>query len=87
MNWYRGDGYGWMDGSGMLFMGIMWILILGLGIWLVTWLTRRDRSLSAPKAESPRQILDRRLAAGEIDSATYTQARGLIEGKIPGQDD
>jgi len=70
-----------MDGGGMLFMGLIWILIIGLGIWLVTWLTRKDKSV--PKEESPRQILDRRFASGEIDAAAYAQARRLIEGHAP----
>lgn len=77
MNWYR-NGYGWTDGGGMILMAVIWILIIGLGIWLVTWLTRRDKSV--PRQETPRQILDRRLAAGEIDAAAYAQARRLIEG-------
>lgn len=80
MNWYR-DGYGWTDGGGMIFMAILWILIIGLGIWLVTWLTRKDRSI--PSEETPRQILDRRFAKGEIDAAAYAQARRLIEGHSP----
>ncbi len=81
MNWFRGDGYGLMNGWGWLMMGAFWILIIGLGIWLVTWLTRKDKS--APREESPRQVLDRRLAAGEIDAAQYAQARRLIEGHSP----
>lgn len=80
MNWYR-DGYGWMNGGGMILMALIWILIIGLGIWLVTWLTRRDKS--TPIQETPRQMLDRRLAAGEIDAAAYAQARRLIEGHFP----
>lgn len=83
MNWYRGDGYGWMDGGGMLLMGLFWILIIGLGIWLVTFLTRRDKSMHSPKDETPRQILDRRFASGEIDAAAYAQARRLIDGHAP----
>lgn len=62
-------------------MAVIWILIIGLGIWLVTWLTRRDKSV--PREETPRQILDRRFAAGEIDAAAYAQARRLIEGHSP----
>lgn len=85
MNWYRGDGYGgWMNGGGMVFMAIMWVLIFALGIWLVTWLTRREKTTtSLPQSETPRQILDRRFAAGEIDAAAYAQARRLIEGQTP----
>ena len=80
MNWYR-DGYGWMDGGGMILMAVIWIVIIGLGIWLVTWLTRKDKSV--PREETPRQILDRRLASGEIDAAAYAQARRLIDGHSP----
>ena len=77
MNWYR-DGYGWSHGGGMIFMVVLWFAIISLGFWLVTWLTRKDES--APQEESPRQILDRRLAAGEIDASQYAQARRLIDG-------
>ena len=84
MNWYR-DGNGWMDGGGMLWMALIWLVIIGLSIWLVTWLTRRDKSVERP--ESPRQILDRRLAAGEIDPTAYAQARRLIEGHSTGNEE
>lgn len=79
MNWYR-DGYG-MDGSGMVLMALMWLTIIGLGIWFLTWITRRDqyRGPVTEKADTPRQILDRRFASGEIDAETYSQARKLIE--------
>jgi putative membrane protein len=80
MNWY-GDGNGWMGGWGMIFMGLFWILLIGLGIWLVTWLTRRDKPFA--QSETPRQILDRRFAAGEIDATAYAQARRLIENHGP----
>lgn len=78
MNWY-GDGTGWMGWGGMFFMSLFWILLIGLGIWLVTSLTRRDRPTE--KLESPRQILDRRLASGEIDATEYAQARRLIDNR------
>ena len=78
MNWY-GDGTGWMGGAGMIFMSLFWILLIGLGIWLITSLTRRDRV--GEKLESPRQILDRRLASGEIDATGYAQARRLIDNR------
>ena len=76
MNW-SGDGNGWMNGGGVVYMGLFWILLIGLGIWLVTWLTRREKP--AERQENPRQILDRRLAVGEIDSTVYAQARRLID--------
>lgn len=81
MDWYR-DGTGWMNGGGWVFMGLFWILLLGLGILLVTWLTRREKP--AERQESPRQILDRRFTSGEIDPVTYAQARRLIDNRVSG---
>ena len=79
MHWYR-DGYG-MDGGSILLMTLMWFVIIALGIWLVTWITRRDQHLPhvSEKVETPRQILDRRFASGEIDAEVYSQARRLLE--------
>lgn len=79
MNWYR-DGYG-MQGGSILLMALMWLTIIGLGIWFLTWITRRDQhhASASEKNETPRQILDRRFAAGEIDAEAYSQARKLIE--------
>lgn len=81
MNWYRGDGYGWMDGGAMLVMGLFWILLVGIGIWLIVRSVAKDKT--GPMHETPRQVLDRRFASGEIDAEAYKQARSLIEGKIP----
>jgi putative membrane protein len=79
MNWY-GNGSGWMGGGTVVFMGLFWILLIGLGIWLVTWLTRREKPAELP--ENPRQMLDRRFATGEIDSTQYAQARRLIDNRV-----
>jgi len=77
MNW---DGYGttWW-GGGMMFMGLFWILLIGLSIWLISWITQRGAP--AEKIESPRQVLDRRLASGEIKVTEYAQMRRLIDGR------
>lgn len=80
MNWYRGDGYGWMDGGAMLVMGLFWILLVGIAVWLIMRSTGKEKA--SPVQETPRQILDRRFASGEIDADAYRQARKLIEGKI-----
>jgi putative membrane protein len=54
-----------------------------LVVWLVFSLVKRgshpDHHLDLK--ETPRQILDRRFAAGEIDAAAYSQSRTLLEGK------
>lgn len=66
-------------------MALLWIAIIGLSIWFVTWLTRRDKSVERP--ETPRQILDRRFASGEIDATGYAQTRRLIDGHSSGSDE
>ena len=40
MNWY-GNGSGWMNGGGFFFMALFFIVIVGLGIWLVIRNTRK----------------------------------------------
>lgn len=69
-------GYGWgMGTAGWIFMGLFWIAIIALVIWGVTALLPGTRSSNAGRTESPREILDRRFARGEIDAEQYRQAR------------
>lgn len=78
MIWYP-DGYG-MNGGSIFLMALMWLTVIGLSIWFFTWITRRDsrRGVASEAQETPRQILDRRFASGEIDSETYSQVRKLL---------
>lgn len=76
MNWYHDGG---MNGSSFVYMFLMWVVLIGLGIVLVRWTTHRDRH-SSPQ-ETPRQILDRRLANGELTHAEYAKSRHLIDGR------
>jgi putative membrane protein len=78
MDWNTGWGG---SGSNLIFMGAMmlfWIAVVGVGIWLVLRLTDRDhkhlRSIDTPKA-----ILDRRYAHGEIKLEQYVEARKHID--------
>lgn len=75
MNWYH-DGS--TSGSSLLYMWIMWAVLIGLGIWLVRWFTQRDHTNE--KYETPRQILDRRFASGDLDAVEYAKSRRLLEG-------
>ncbi len=80
MGWYDN---GWMTGFGMLMMVLVWGGLVALGIWAVVRLTRS--SPTPPPVESPRQILDRRFAAGEINAEEYAQTRHILEGRgVPG---
>lgn len=86
MNWY-GGGYPvmWMG------MGLFWVLLIGAIVWLVVELTshRSDAAQVPPRtgafpqgsttaADSPLDLLDRRLAAGQIDVAAYREARAAL---------
>jgi uncharacterized membrane protein len=86
---YGGTGGGWPVWA----VALMWIgmlAFLGVLIWagyaLMTNATRRSRwqppdSRGARERRGgadPREVLDERLARGEIDAAEYQRLRGLI---------
>lgn len=81
MDWGWNDagtnGWNWWMMGGMMFF---WIAVIALGIWFVIRLTDR-REPQVPKTESPRAILDRRFAAGEINAEQYAEARRLLESQ------
>jgi putative membrane protein len=63
--WGLGMGFGWL--AMLAFWGI---LIAGL-VLLVRWASGAMPHGGSTAAESPRDILKRRYAAGEIDQPTY----------------
>lgn len=71
-------GTGFCNGMGVggwvLMIGL-WAAFLGLVVWALTRIFPTDEPLSDAWAE-----LDRRLAAGEIDSATYRTVRDELTG-------
>lgn len=76
MGWYDN---GWGSGLGMIVILLIWGGLIGLGVWAVARLTRGE--LRPTPVETPRQILDRRFASGEIDAEQYAEARHLLEGR------
>lgn len=78
MHWGPDGGFG-----GMWFGPIIWILVLGLLVWLAIGVLRRydpaDRSGSTSR-KSPREILDDRYARGEINEEEYRHRRSVLEG-------
>ena len=60
-------GWGWA-----VLMAIAWLAILGILVGVVLTAVRDRRS------PSPREILDRRLAAGEIGVDEYERARAAM---------
>jgi len=82
-----GDQY--MTGAGWWMMGFMvlfWAAVIVLLVWAVLRISRAIESRPAESArvpEPPRAMLDRRYAAGQIDSATYREMRAALEGRDP----
>ncbi|MGV8965838.1 MAG: SHOCT domain-containing protein [Cellulomonas sp.] len=85
MGWY-GNG---MNGGGWVFMGLFWIALIALTVWLVLRLLPSKGKPSVtgtgsapwpatPGQESPFEILDRRLALGDIDGETYHAHRAAL---------
>lgn len=83
MHWYGGG----MGPGAWVFMGLFWLALIAVIIWLVLRLlpdrpgtTPAPPHLPAP--ESALEILDKRLARGEIDLETYqAQRAALLESR------
>jgi len=75
MGWY-GGGAGLL---GILAMGSFWLILLGLIVWLVVRLLPGSGAGTTHAAgESPLEILDRRLARGELDLETWQAQRAAL---------
>ena len=64
-----------MGVAGWLAMTAAWLVIIGLIVWVVLQVLP-DSARQPP--ETPRQILDRRLAAGELDVQTYDRLKARL---------
>ncbi len=77
MDW-NGNSGGW--GAGVVIMVVFFVALIALAVWAVVRLSRRTDE-PGRSAESPRQILDRRFASGELDETQYAQARRVLDGR------
>jgi len=76
MGWYGGGG---MGSLGLLGMGVFWLVLIGLIIWLVVRLLPGSGSgTTRNTGESALEILDRRLASGQIDVEPWQAQRAAI---------
>jgi putative membrane protein len=72
---------GWNGGmtwEGWFFMGLFWVLLIGVVVFAAAQLFPGRRETPSETEEEPRQILDRRLASGEIDAETYEKLRRTL---------
>lgn len=75
------DGWDGMGVAGWLLMTVFWVALLAAIVWAVASLfPARGTGDAAERVERPDEILDRRLARGEIDSATYDELRAKLRG-------
>ena len=72
MNWSGG-----MGAAGWVLMSVLWVVLIAGIVWALTSLFGRGESSAGGAAisERPEEILDRRLASGEIDTNTYEALR------------
>jgi putative membrane protein len=75
MGWYGGG----MGALGLLGMGLFGLILLGLIVWLVTRLlpASGQQPTRAP-GESAVEILDRRMANGEVDIEAWQAQRAAL---------
>ena len=74
-NGWNGSGSNWLL---MWPMMLFWIAVVGIGIWLVLRITDRDHK-EIKIIDTPKAVLDRRFASGEMSVEQYAAARKLIE--------
>ncbi len=75
MGWY-GNGMGPLMWLGM---GLFWLVLLGLIVWLVLrLLPGSSEPATGGTSESAVEILDRRMANGEIDTETWQVQRAAL---------
>ena len=69
-------GYGWGMGlAGWIFMGLFWVVVIGLIVWAVVALLPDSRSGVRGRPDTPEEIVDRRFALGELDAEQHRRAR------------
>ena len=79
-DWQNGDH---MDGGWAFFMALSMILVLVAVVLLVVWLVRGTTShpTATPGRETPMDVLDRRLASGEITPDEYRERAEILRGR------
>lgn len=69
-----------MGAGGWVLMSLFWVALIAAIVWAGAALSSRTAhgTNTGGATERPDEVLDRRLAAGEIDAATYDELRGKL---------
>jgi putative membrane protein len=75
MDWDGGMGAGWW-----VLMVLLWVVLVVAIVWAVAQLAPRGagREREPREPDDAQEILDRRLARGEIDAETYATLRDTM---------
>ena len=71
--WEKTMMYGFGMGNGWFGMGLWWIVIVAVVVWLA-WMAVRGRD-GAARGESALEVLNKRYARGEIGRDEYEQKK------------
>ncbi|WEO76063.1 hypothetical protein BJQ94_11835 [Cryobacterium sp. SO2] len=81
-----GNYAGGMGGAGWILMVLLSVTLIVAIVWMVVGMVTPPKQQSAPtpatsesRIDSPADILKRRLARGEIDTATYEELSSTID--------
>lgn len=69
-----------MGSLGLLGAGAFWLLLVGLIVWLVMRLHPGSSRSDRPISESAAEVLDRRMANGEMDVPAWQAQRAALQG-------
>ncbi len=75
---------GWdhgMSAAWWVLMALLWGLLVALVVWAAVRLFPGRSERGGAMGERPEDILDRRLAQGEIDPDTYRRLRNTLQGR------
>ena len=80
---WMANGFG-MGAGGWLLMALFWIALIALVVFAVVRLfPGRGEPEPSERREEPREILQRRLASGEIDVETFEQLSSKLGPPSP----
>lgn len=72
--------YGYPFGADGVFMVLFWVFVVALVVWVVLALSRGQAPRADRTSSAALQILEERLARGEIDAEEFRVRRDAIAG-------